>query len=91
VTIIAWLVVGAIAGWVAQYILKSKSGLVTMIGFGIVGAIVGGAIGAWLKNGTFDFNSVLTGIDIYSIVVAIVGAVIVGAIGGWWMRRQSAT
>jgi uncharacterized membrane protein YeaQ/YmgE (transglycosylase-associated protein family) len=60
------------------------------ITFGIVGAIVGGAIGAWLKNGTFDFNSVLTGIDIYSIVVAIIGAVVLGAIGGWWAKRSMA-
>jgi len=89
VTIIAWLVVGAIAGWVAQTLLKTRSGLVTMIGFGIVGAIVGGAIGSWLKNGTFDFNSVLTGIDVYSIVVAIIGAIVVGAIGGWWARRSA--
>jgi len=90
VTIIAWLVIGAVAGWVAQYILKSKSGLVTMIGFGIVGAIVGGLVGSYIKSGTFDLSS-LTGIDVYSIVVAIIGAVVVGAIGGWWMRRRSAT
>jgi len=88
VTIIAWLVIGAIAGWVAQTLLKTKTGIVMMIAFGIVGAIVGGLIGSWLKNGTFDLSS-LTGIDVYSIVVAIIGAVIVGALGGWWARRSA--
>ena len=89
-SIIAWLVVGGIAGYVANMVLGTRSGLITTIGFGIVGAIAGGAIGAWLQNRTFDFNAVLTGIDLYSIAVAIVGAVILGAIGGWWGRRRAA-
>jgi uncharacterized membrane protein YeaQ/YmgE (transglycosylase-associated protein family) len=89
VTIIAWLVVGAIAGWVAQTLLKTRTGLVMMIAFGIVGAIVGGAIGSYINNRTFDFNSMLTGIDLTSILLAIVGAVIVGALGGWWARRSA--
>jgi len=90
VTIIAWLVIGAVAGYVANMILGKRNGVITTVAFGIVGAIVGGAIGSWLKNGTFDFNSMLTGIDLTSIVVAIIGAVVVGAIGGWFAKRRMA-
>lgn len=88
-SIIAWLVVGAIAGYVANYFLGTRNGLVMTIIFGIVGAIVGGAAWSYIQNRTFDFNAMLTGIDIPSIVAAIVGAVVLGALGGWWAKRRS--
>ena len=81
-TIIAWLVVGAVAGWVAQTILRTRTGMVTMIGFGIVGAVVGGAIGSFLNRG-----DLVTGINFTSIVVAIIGALVAGGVGVWWSRR----
>jgi LPXTG-motif cell wall-anchored protein len=90
VSIIAWLVVGAIAGYVANMVLGTRNGLVMTIIFGIVGAIVGGALWSYIQTRTFDFNAMLTGIDIPSIIAAIVGAVILGAIGGWWGKRRVA-
>jgi len=90
VSIIAWLVVGAIAGYIANMVLGTRNGLVMTIIFGIVGAIVGGALWAYIQTRTFDFNAMLTGIDIPSIIAAIVGAVILGAIGGWWGKRRVA-
>lgn len=88
-SIIAWLVVGAIAGYVANMILGTRNGLVMTIIFGIVGAIIGGALWAYIQTRTLDFNAMLTGIDIPSIIAAIVGAVILGAIGGWWGKRRA--
>ena len=71
-SIIAWIVLGLIAGFIASKIVnKAGEGFFLDIVLGIVGAIVGG----------FIFSAVgasgITGFNIYSMVVAIIGAVIV--------------
>jgi uncharacterized membrane protein YeaQ/YmgE (transglycosylase-associated protein family) len=71
-SIIGWVVLGLIAGFIAAKIVnKSGQGLVLDIVLGIVGAIVGG----------FLFSLVgaagVTGFNLYSMFVAIIGAVIV--------------
>ena len=71
-TLLTWLVVGAIAGFLASLITGSREGLVMMIVLGIVGAIVGG----WLAADVFKIANV-TGVNTTSIIVAVVGAVIV--------------
>lgn len=69
---LAWIVLGLIAGFIASKIVnKSGEGVVLDIILGIVGAVVGG----WLFN-TFGHVGV-TGLNLYSILVAIVGAIIV--------------
>jgi uncharacterized membrane protein YeaQ/YmgE (transglycosylase-associated protein family) len=72
-SIIAWLVVGAIAGYPAGFIVKGdeRYGVIGHIVLGIVGALVGGFL-AGLLTGT-DYT---TGINITTIVVATIGAVI---------------
>jgi len=71
-SIIGWIVLGLIAGFIASTIVnKSGEGLVLDIILGIVGAVVGG----WLFT-TFGMAPV-TGVNIYSMIVAIVGAVVV--------------
>jgi len=92
VTIIAWIVLGAIAGYAADYFLKRKSvNPVRTIAFGIVGALIGGVIGGFfasiLSGGKYDFNTILNGFDLVSIVCAIIGAVVVGVIAGWWEKQ----
>jgi uncharacterized membrane protein YeaQ/YmgE (transglycosylase-associated protein family) len=70
--VLAWLVLGLIAGFLASKIVNhSGSGVLMDIVLGIVGAIVGG----WL----FDTlgGMPITGFNIYSIFVAVVGAVLV--------------
>ena len=71
-TLLAWLVVGAIAGFVASEIMGTREGLLMMIVLGIVGAIVGG----WLAADVFKVANV-TGVNVTSIVVAIAGALVV--------------
>jgi uncharacterized membrane protein YeaQ/YmgE (transglycosylase-associated protein family) len=71
-SIIAWLVVGLIAGFIGSKIVnKTGEGLVRDIILGIIGAFVGG----WLF--TMFGAAGVSGIDLYSIFVAVVGAIIV--------------
>jgi uncharacterized membrane protein YeaQ/YmgE (transglycosylase-associated protein family) len=70
--IISWIVLGAIAGFIASYLLKAREGLVLMIILGIVGAAVGG----WLTQAVLHSGDV-NGVNIESIVIAVVGAVVV--------------
>jgi uncharacterized membrane protein YeaQ/YmgE (transglycosylase-associated protein family) len=70
--IIAWLVLGLIAGFIASKLVNhSGSGVLMDIVLGVIGALVGG----------FLFSVVgavgVTGFNIYSMLVAIVGAVVV--------------
>lgn len=75
--IIAWIVVGAIAGFLANKIMGSSEGLVMMIVLGIVGGLVGGFVASSVLNiGSVD------GINIESIVIATLGAIAVIFIAG---------
>ena len=70
--IIAWIVLGLIAGFFASKLVnKTGEDIVLDIGLGIVGAIVGG----------FVFNQLgaagVTGFNLYSMLVAVIGAVLV--------------
>lgn len=68
---LAWIILGLIAGFVASKIVnKSGEGLLLDIVLGIVGAVVGG----WLFN-NFGHAGV-TGLNLYSLLVAVVGAVL---------------
>jgi len=72
--IILWLVFGAIIGWLAGIIMKSKSSLIWNIIFGIVGALLGGFIaslfGFGSLSGEFHF-------DVVGILISIGGACLV--------------
>jgi len=68
---IAWIVLGLISGFIASKIVnKSGDGLIVDILLGIVGAFLGG----WLFN-EFGMAGV-TGVNLYSMLVAVIGAVI---------------
>ena len=69
--IIAWIVVGAIAGFIATLILGTREGILMTIILGIVGAVVGGFLAGHLNL------KEPTGINIETILVSVVGAVIV--------------
>lgn len=69
---IAWIVLGLIAGFIASKMVnKSGEGFVLDIVLGIVGAVIGGYLFQ-----TFGMAGV-SGVNLYSILVAVVGAVVV--------------
>ena len=71
-SIIAWLVLGLIAGFIASKIVNKRGeGFFMDILLGIVGAVVGG----WLFS--FFGAEGVTGFNLYSMLVAIVGAIVV--------------
>ena len=75
-SIILWLVFGALVGWVASLIMKTdaQQGALLNIIVGVVGAVLGG----WLFS-LFGYSDV-TGFNVYSFIVALVGAVVLIAI-----------
>ena len=74
--ILSWIIVGALAGWIASLIMgtNNQQGCLLDIVVGIVGAFIGGFVMNLLGFGTF------TGFNLWSIIVAIIGAVILLAI-----------
>lgn len=71
-SIIAWLILGLIAGFIASKIVnKSGQGIVVDMILGIIGAVVGGFL--------FSFFGAapVTGFNIYSVIVAVIGAIVV--------------
>jgi len=71
-SILAWIVLGLVAGFIGSKIVnKTGEGFVLDIILGIIGAVVGGYL----------FNMVgaagVTGVNIYSLIVAVIGAVLV--------------
>jgi uncharacterized membrane protein YeaQ/YmgE (transglycosylase-associated protein family) len=71
-SILAWIILGLLAGFVGSKLVnKQGEGMFLDIVLGIVGAVVGG----WLFN---KFGAVgVTGLNLYSLLVAVVGAVVV--------------
>jgi uncharacterized membrane protein YeaQ/YmgE (transglycosylase-associated protein family) len=71
-SIIGWIVLGLIAGFVASHLVnKSGQGLVLDILLGIIGAVVGG----WLFS--FFGAEGVSGLNLYSMLVAVIGAIVV--------------
>ncbi len=75
---IAWIVVGAIAGFLANTVMRSRDGVMMMVVLGIVGGLVGGFVAtSILKIGTVD------GINVETIVIATLGAIAVVILWGF--------
>jgi len=79
---LAWIVVGAIAGYIASRMTNASGGVLMTIGLGIVGGLLGG----WLAANVLKVGSV-DGINIESIVIATLGAIAVVAIVNFGSAR----
>ena len=80
--IIAWIVLGALAGFIANLIMGSREGLIMMVVLGIVGAVIGGFIA-----GTVFHVADVTGLNLESLVVAVFGAIVVIFVVRTFMSR----
>lgn len=85
--ILAWIVLGGVAGWLASMIVKTDSsqGIPLNIIVGIVGALIGGMV--------FNFFGAtgITGFNLYSLLVAILGAVILLFVVSLFKSKDSTT
>jgi uncharacterized membrane protein YeaQ/YmgE (transglycosylase-associated protein family) len=87
--IIAWIVLGLIAGAIAKAIYPGSQGggiLGTMI-LGIIGAFVGGSLGVFLQTGTLQLAA--TGLTLGGIFLAVLGAILALFIWGLITRRAA--
>jgi len=83
---LAWLVVGAIAGWLAGLLVKGDEGLgvIGHIVLGLVGALLGG----WIVSQVTG-NDPMDGVfDISTLITAVVGAVVLVLLGSMIMGRR---
>jgi len=74
--ILAWIVFGLLAGWVAKMLVPGRDPqgcIITMV-IGVLGAVIGGFIGSWLGFGA------VTGFNLKSFLIAVVGAVLLLAL-----------
>ncbi len=67
---IGWIVLGGLAGWIANMLMHEEHGLLKNIVVGIVGGVIGGGVVELLGG------QGVNGFNIYSFVVALVGAMI---------------
>ena len=82
-SILAWIVLGLIAGFIGSKIVDKKGqGFFLNILLGIVGAVVGGELFSLLGM------SRITGLNLYSLIVAVAGAVVFLLIYNWLSGRR---
>jgi uncharacterized membrane protein YeaQ/YmgE (transglycosylase-associated protein family) len=72
-SILSWIIVGLIAGWLAGKVMKGG-------GFGLIGDIVvgviGGLLGGFLASFFFNVGDPMSGINLPSILIAFIGAIV---------------
>ena len=79
---IVWIVVGVIAGWIAEHLTGRRHGLLTNLMVGLLGAVLGG----WLAE-TVNFRP-LAGPFLNNLIVATFGAIVLLLIFGLVRRRN---
>ncbi|MGH1393673.1 MAG: GlsB/YeaQ/YmgE family stress response membrane protein [Trichormus sp.] len=88
--IIAWVILGLLAGAIAKAIYPGHQGggiLATMI-LGIIGAFIGGSLYSLFSTGTLQLTA--TGLSLPGLLIAIIGAMIAIYIWGLLSRSRSA-
>lgn len=81
VSIIAAIVIGILAGWIAEQVMGRQHGLITNLIVGVAGAFLGAIVAGMLGIGFAGFWG--------SLVVSSVGAILLLAIVGMFNRRRT--
>lgn len=77
INLLLWLLLGLVAGWLASTIMgRGGYGIVGDIVVGLVGALLGG----WLAGLLFGFDALGGPLDLRTLITAVVGAIILIAI-----------
>jgi uncharacterized membrane protein YeaQ/YmgE (transglycosylase-associated protein family) len=83
-SIIGWIILGLIAGWLAgQFMRGSGYGIVGDIVLGILGALVGG----WITSALLG-RDMVNGFNIESLIVSVIGAIVLIAISRLFTGRR---
>jgi uncharacterized membrane protein YeaQ/YmgE (transglycosylase-associated protein family) len=83
-SIIGWIILGALAGWIASIIMgkNRQMGAVANIVVGIVGAFIGGFL-------VHLFGGIgITGFNLWSLIVSVIGAVVLLAIVNLFAKKR---
>ena len=85
-SIVAWIALGAVAGYLAGFLVKGDEGLgvVGHVVLGIVGAVIGG----FLAGAIFGTDPIQGQLDGASVVTAVIGAVLVVMVISTLMSRS---
>jgi uncharacterized membrane protein YeaQ/YmgE (transglycosylase-associated protein family) len=84
-SILAWIVLGLVAGWLAGMIMRGSGyGIIGDIVLGILGAIIGG----WITGAVLG-RDMVNGFSIETLLVAVLGAVILIAISRLFTGRRA--
>ena len=84
--ILAWIVLGLVAGALAKFIMPGEQGggiILTSV-LGIIGALVGGFLGTYV----FGFGDI-SGFDVRSIAIAVGGALVALVVYGFVARGRA--
>jgi uncharacterized membrane protein YeaQ/YmgE (transglycosylase-associated protein family) len=81
--LLSTILVGLVAGLLASWIMKEKTGVLLDIILGIIGSVVGG----WISSLITGVN-LMSGFNLTSIIVALIGAIVVILIYRLIKRRR---
>ncbi len=82
--IIGWIIIGALAGWIASKITKNDQEMGPLLNIGA--GIAGGLIGGFVMNLIGGYG--ITGFNLWSLLVATLGAVILLAIINAFRKKK---
>jgi len=70
-SLVVWVVIGGLAGWLAGFVMKARYGLIGDIAIGVMGGFLGGFV-----LNALDVNAGVTGLNFPSLITAFIGAVL---------------